>query len=471
LNRRVAGPAFVCLLVTSFIISQDSGQSQRAFLGVILGDELGVTDEGIYITGVMPDSAALEAGIMKGDIVTHVNDGRVTTITGLQSAISRFGPGDTISLEIIRSGKTLKKRVTLKSKPKQQTYLFPSFLYPFEKNGKYGFRDAHLNTVIEPKYDAIGGESGGLWAFRLGNRWGFLDSSSGKIMVKAKWEKALRHREGLAAVRKKNKWGYINAVGKVLIKPKYEAARDFSENMAAVKLNNKFGYINKENTFVISPAYEAAGTFLGGMAPAKIRNKWGFINTDGAFVIEPLYESARRSTGNLSTVKVSNRWGVIDNKGNWVVRPYWHSAVKYIGLTMTTRGLETGRYGTKTNRLSYQWRFDEDDNIAVKISYNEDGSIYSKMIFTNSSSSGVERVYGWEEYSNTNRIEKMIVYKSNSKTEYTYYHNGVVKNERNYRRFDNQFFYRLHGSFKTYDKSGILKRERYYDHRKKGDQK
>ena len=46
-------------------------------------------------------------------------------------------------------------------------------------------------------------------------------------MVPLVYESAVRFSEGLAAVKSKGKWGFVNAKGKVVVKPEYDTVFDF----------------------------------------------------------------------------------------------------------------------------------------------------------------------------------------------------------------------------------------------------
>ena len=69
--------------------------------------------------------------------------------------------------------------------------------------------------------------------------------------------------------------------GEVVIALEYETAMSFSEGLAAVTKRDKFGYINKENTVVIPFEYDAATAFILGEAKVKKDGKWGTIFPDG----------------------------------------------------------------------------------------------------------------------------------------------------------------------------------------------
>ncbi len=104
------------------------GTVQRAYIGIQYPRE-SITDEqkkelgadyregeGVYVTDVPTDGAAAAAGIKKGDVVTKVNGVTVTSGPELQEQVTRFKPGDKISLTYVRSGKENTVSLTLKNK-------------------------------------------------------------------------------------------------------------------------------------------------------------------------------------------------------------------------------------------------------------------------------------------------------------------------------------------------------------------
>lgn len=100
------------------------GVVQRAILGVQIQE---ITDQlrkeknlptlqGAYIAGVVDGSAAKEAGVEVGDVVTAINSQRVTTGSELQEQIGRYRPGDKIELTLLRDGKQLTLTAELRNK-------------------------------------------------------------------------------------------------------------------------------------------------------------------------------------------------------------------------------------------------------------------------------------------------------------------------------------------------------------------
>ncbi|HBZ42701.1 MAG TPA: trypsin [Maritimibacter sp.] len=99
----------------------DDGEVTRGWLGVQIAPvsddvvaALGLEDgSGTLIQGVMEDTPAKDAGLLKGDIVTHVNGDPVEGPRGLTRAIAGDAPGAEVTIDLIRKGKEVTVTVTL----------------------------------------------------------------------------------------------------------------------------------------------------------------------------------------------------------------------------------------------------------------------------------------------------------------------------------------------------------------------
>jgi serine protease Do len=102
------------------------GAVQRAYVGIQYSPDnasdeqkkaQGIKDgPGIFVTGVASDGAAKTAGIERGDFVTKINDVEINSSSELQEQVSRYKPGDKISITYVRNGKENIASVTLKNK-------------------------------------------------------------------------------------------------------------------------------------------------------------------------------------------------------------------------------------------------------------------------------------------------------------------------------------------------------------------
>ena len=99
----------------------DYREVQRAFLGVSireidskLAEEQGIKElRGVFVQEVNDGSAAKEAGIVRGDVITSVNKMTVNSTSELLEQVSRYRPGEKIVVGISRNGADKNVNVTL----------------------------------------------------------------------------------------------------------------------------------------------------------------------------------------------------------------------------------------------------------------------------------------------------------------------------------------------------------------------
>jgi putative serine protease PepD len=102
-------------------------QAPRPWLGVTIQsvDSAAVAGQldldsdvrGAYVADLFPDSAAADAGIQKGDVITRIGDQEVDSGTALTSALSHYSPGDEVEVELVRDGETVVVTATLGTRP------------------------------------------------------------------------------------------------------------------------------------------------------------------------------------------------------------------------------------------------------------------------------------------------------------------------------------------------------------------
>jgi Do/DeqQ family serine protease len=99
------------------------GKVQRGYLGLMIrsvdgnlarGKDLQVT-QGVYVDSIAANSAAGDAGIKVGDVITEVDGKEVSASSELLEIIGRHHPGDKVSLTVDRQGEELEFLVTLRN--------------------------------------------------------------------------------------------------------------------------------------------------------------------------------------------------------------------------------------------------------------------------------------------------------------------------------------------------------------------
>jgi len=99
----------------------ETGAAQRGYLGIEGGfasaERLAAakvdSPPGYYVTEVVPDSPAAEAGLQRGDVITHVDGRPVTHVGILHARIATAGPGGELALVVRRDGRDVKLEATL----------------------------------------------------------------------------------------------------------------------------------------------------------------------------------------------------------------------------------------------------------------------------------------------------------------------------------------------------------------------
>ncbi|MFO7722985.1 MAG: WG repeat-containing protein [Bacteroidales bacterium] len=110
----------------------------------------------------------------------------------------------------------------------------------------------------------------------------------------------------LAVVQKEFAYGYINKEGKFAIEPVYEEAKDFADGLAAVKKDGKWGFIDTlGNTRVPFQFTREPKSFSDYRAFVQgTNNKWGIIDTIGKLIVNPQYHQVWPFGGGVAVVSI-----------------------------------------------------------------------------------------------------------------------------------------------------------------------
>lgn len=126
-------------------------------------------------------------------------------------------------------------------------------------------------------------------------------------------EKKVAYRNERLFVRDGNVYKMIDTKGEQIGKDTYEEVKVFSESTyAAVKKNDKWGFIDKDGEWYIEPQYEDARSFLNGFAAVKVNGLWGFINEEKDICIPCEFVDVWDFTANGTVpVRDDSKWKVL----------------------------------------------------------------------------------------------------------------------------------------------------------------
>jgi len=207
------------------------GTVQRAFLGIqySMGDptddekkEYGLKEgEGVLVGDAPVGGAAYAAGIKKGDIVTKINNVKVTSGPEMVEQVTRYKPGDRVTVTYLRDGKENTATLTLKNRAGNTSLVKNTTIT--EKLG------AQLET-LDKKTAATLDVPGGVVVKKIGTgllsktkmQDGFVITSVNGIVIK--------NLEDLQAALEKNKDSSVKLEG---VYPGYEGSYGYPLNLGA----------------------------------------------------------------------------------------------------------------------------------------------------------------------------------------------------------------------------------------------
>ncbi len=160
-TRTANGKRWIQCFVTVLMVQALAAQAtrgddlkRRGLMGIQLApvsdevkDRLKLPDaKGVLITGVMPDTAAQEAGLMANDVVVRIGDASIDNLQDLMQSLRKFGAGDTLKVTVIREGNPVSAELTLRPRPREQSTEYETI---YDSAGEVGKR---VRTILtKPK--------------------------------------------------------------------------------------------------------------------------------------------------------------------------------------------------------------------------------------------------------------------------------------------------------------------------------
>lgn len=252
--------------------------------------------------------------------------------------------------------------------------------------------------VIPPQFDEADNFSSELAGVREGESWNYIRKDGKKAIKNLKYEQQYNpyFSEGLARVKLKGKWGYVDQNGEFVIQPKFDDAYNFSEGLARVNIGakpvppetdefgdqsnsnpdavegGKWGYINRSGNFTIQPRFENAKKFSEGLAAVQLAtssgNKWGFIDKTGKRVIQPEFKEVGSFSNGVAAIRrdSSKSFTFINKSGDFVTSSVFEGDIDQgfqNGLLLAKNGEKMG-YRNQSGKWAIQPKFDEAKNFS-----------------------------------------------------------------------------------------------------------
>lgn len=209
------------------------------------------------------------------------------------------------------------------------------------KNKLYGLADIKGNIIYPPTLNYIYNVQENKAIVNDHDIYGILDISGqlkSKLNLKSEFDMIYPFHEGVARVKKGNKYGFIDELGKVIVDPVYDSASDFNDGLAYVMKNDASNDIS--NNTLNDPEY-------------KKYHRWGFINRLGSTDIDRDFDSVTTFKNNEAVVKKDDKWFIIKN-----------SDTKSISNKITSDTFKTWKIKFST-QIDDSFKKNDDDNTII----------------------------------------------------------------------------------------------------------
>lgn len=240
-----------------------------------------------------------------------------------------------------------------------------NILIPYRKGDKWGFCTPDKKIMIECQYDYVHFFEGNLAEVFLNNKNYFIDRNGKNILKESKNEELFNFKNeydevyawfpngkkkcnnyeitnGLVAVKKNNKFGFVNLRNNIIIPFDYDwdsqynflnlnnLFPNFKDGIVFLKKDNKWGAIDSNGKIEIPFIYNSYGFhdlidftveegFIDNFINIKFNDKWGIIDRNGKTIIPFEYDMCYHFFEDLAVVKLNNKYGVIDKKNRLIV--------------------------------------------------------------------------------------------------------------------------------------------------------
>ncbi len=216
-----------------------------------------------------------------------------------------------------------------------------TFLYPIEKDDKWGFIDQTGKIVIPPQFDTVSSFQDGLAQVIQQRKVAFIDTA-GKIVLRPDFEIVRDFSEGFAAVNngeKRNpivgiilepgRWGYIDKTGKLALPMRFTHAEAFSEGLAAVELDKHTGFIDRTGKMVLEVPLDVTLDFSEGIVGVLRSGRISYWDRTGTKLNTPPLDadsSYHSFSEGLATIATNGKSGYIDKTGKLVIPAEYEDA-------------------------------------------------------------------------------------------------------------------------------------------------
>ena len=173
------------------------------------------------------------------------------------------------------------------SKPAKE----PDIFLKISQNGKKGLKNTDGVLVLNPIYQDFGvSQINGMLAVKRENKWGFVDNNFDEV-IKPNYDEVMYFYHGWCPARVGKLWGLIDVKGQWIIQPSYDFIEISQETKSAIIIKKeKYGLINGAGKVTINTKYEKLNFLKDGILAFVRNGKTGIIKENGREMVPAVYK-------------------------------------------------------------------------------------------------------------------------------------------------------------------------------------
>ena len=253
----------------------------------------------------------------------------------------------------------------------------------YNSDERKGLINRNGDIILRPKYNEIHPFVNGYAIIEIyegKDRFNYIDLE-GNILLENWVETANNFQDSRALVSRNGKYFFIDENGKSII-GSFEEARDFSDGLAAVRNKAFWGYINKDGKVVINFQFDDADMFSCGLAAVVNNNRLSYIDKTGKTVIKsnvfenisswrPIRNGSYRFLDNIVLAELSNgNYAFIDKTGTILVNIAYYGDI-YKWRSSFSEGLMPVCVGKNTLKVQTSY-IDTNGQVKIIVEKNVD---------------------------------------------------------------------------------------------------
>ena len=185
-------------------------------------------------------------------------------------------------------------------------------------------------------YDTIEdyGENG-LARVKVKEKYGYINKL-GNTAIDIEWEDApYKFNENFTFAKKASKWTMIDTEGKIISDVPWDDYSILSKRFALVKKDNQYFSIDAQGVVISEFQWrDVSNIYLGELLLVKENEKYGLIDVFGNIVADIQWDEIKRcqydaDTNGFFAVKTDEKWGLLDLSGEVVITPEWDELRSY----------------------------------------------------------------------------------------------------------------------------------------------